>query len=203
MLGAELLRRRRAIASSYDRVVVRSCRRALPPLFDRVTGPPPLHLAYAHLFPPQYPELLPNSAKSAEFCQNRDNRHPNPTLPRALVNSATKLTIYTPFSRFLLSFLTQRLDLTTQFMYFAIHYRRLYSLRDRSHRRAHARRGEVKKKRGSVNENHFCEVWAAICSTSLSSRPVAMAYLIVARTASKLGLQHGSSTVDRISVHRS
>ena len=58
----------------------------------------------AYLFLPQYlrypqrPWLLPNSAK---FCQDHD---PKPILPHACVNQAIKLMIYTPSSRFLISF---------------------------------------------------------------------------------------------------
>jgi hypothetical protein len=56
------------------------------------------------------------------------------------------------------------------------------------------KRGEGKTKgRGSLNAYHAGNVWVAVCSTSLSGRPVAMAYLMVVRTASISGLQFSGS----------
>ena len=45
--------------------------------------------------------ILPSLPNSAKFCQDYD---PKPILPCARVNRATKLMIYTPSSRFLISF---------------------------------------------------------------------------------------------------
>jgi len=46
---------------------------------------------------------------------------------------------------------------------------------------------------GRVNACHADDVWVAVCSTSLSSRPVAIAYLMVVRTASMSGFQFSGS----------
>ncbi len=44
-----------------------------------------------------------------------------------------------------------------------------------------------------LNAVYNCDVWVAVCSTSLLSRLVAMAYLMAVRTASMSGLQFGGS----------
>ena len=83
----------------------------------------------AYLFLPQYlrylryPHVrdfcrtLPSLPNSAKFYQDHD---PKPILPRARVNQATKSTIYTPSSRFLISF-----PYATSWLHHTVHVRSL------------------------------------------------------------------------------
>ena len=61
--------------------------------------------------------ILPSLPNSAKFCQDHD---PKPILPRARVNRATKSMIYTPSSRFLISF-----PYATSWFHHTVHVRSL------------------------------------------------------------------------------
>jgi hypothetical protein len=51
----------------------------------------------------------------------------------------------------------------------------------------------AKQEKGDSNESYCCDIWVTVCSTSLSSRPVAIAYLIAVRTALMSGFQFRGS----------
>ena len=94
----------------------------------------PFSTIFCHILPTYFYRNIYNIRNVRNFCQDYD---PNPILPRARINLATKLTIYTLFSLFpyflsLRNVLTLLYSLYTQLnnIYFAIYYRHSYLLRN-------------------------------------------------------------------------